>query len=260
MEDIILYFSLKYNGDFMHIYNALLNKEKVDEELKEELFGRIKCSYTTILSSNYPDSLKDMNCPPFVLYYYGDLSLVNKDVIAIVGMRECSEYGKNMALKFSKELAENKYVIVSGMALGIDTYAHMGTINGKGKTIAVLGSGIDYCYPKRNRDLYEELKTNHLIISEYPFDRIPDKTTFPFRNRIVSGLSKGILVVEAKRKSGTMITVGYALEEGKDVYAVPSRIGENEGCNYLISQGAKLIMDVKDIIEEQHMGWQMWKK
>ena len=133
MEDIILYFSLKYNGDFMHIYNALVNKEKVDEEIKGELFGRLKCSYTTILSSDYPDSLKEMNCPPFVLYYYGDLSLVNKDIIALVGMRECSDYGKNMALKFSGELAENGFVIISGMALGIDTYAHLGVLSSENK-------------------------------------------------------------------------------------------------------------------------------
>ncbi len=254
MENIILYFSLKYNGDFMCIYNALVQKEKIDEELKKELFAKLKCSYTTIFSEDYPSSLKEINCPPFVLYYYGDISLVNKNVIAMVGMRECSEYGKNVALSLSKELVDEDFAIVSGMALGIDTYAHIGAIDAKGKTIAVLGSGIDYCYPKRNLKLYELIKENHLILSEYPFDRVPDKSTFPFRNRIVAGLSNGIVVVEAKRKSGTMITVGYALEQGKDIYAIPSRINDFDGCNYLIQQGAKLIMNAKDIIEEQYMG------
>lgn len=253
MEEIILYFSLKYNGDFMHIYDALVQKEKVDEKLKEELFGRLKCSYTTIFNDDYPSALKDINCPPFVLYYYGDLSLVNNNVIAMVGMRECSEYGKNMALLFSSELANEGYTIVSGMAMGIDTYAHIGAIQAKGHTIAVLGSGIDYCYPRRNMELYELVKDKHLILSEYPFDRVPDKNTFPFRNRIVAGLAQSVVVVEAKRKSGTMITVGYALEQGKDVYAIPSQINGNDGCNYLIQQGAKLIMNVKDIIEEQYM-------
>lgn len=253
MKEIILYFSLKYNGDFMCIYDALTKKEKVDEELKKELLSKLKCSYTTIFDDDYPALLKEINCPPFVLYYYGDLSLVNNDTLAMVGMRECSEYGKNTALSLSGELVKEGFTIVSGMALGIDTYAHIGAIEAKGRTIAVLGSGIDYCYPKRNIKLYNAIKENHLLISEYPFDRVPDKSTFPFRNRIVAGLSDGIIVVEAKRKSGTMITVGYALEQGKDVYAIPSRIGDFDGCNFLIQQGAKLVMDVKDILEEQHM-------
>ena len=254
MEDIILYFSLKYEGDFMRIYNALVQKEQIDDELKKELKSKLKSKYITIFDDDYPESLKEINCPPFVLYYYGDLTLVNNKILAMVGMRECSEYGKNVASQLAGDLVKEGYTIVSGMAKGIDTYAHLGSVNANGKTIAVLGSGVDYCYPKSNESLYELLKQDHLIISEYPGLTKPTKTTFPFRNRIVAGLSEGVVVVEAKRRSGTMITVGYALEQGKDVYAVPSRINENEGCNTLIQQGAKLILDVKDIIEEEYMG------
>ena len=254
MEEIILYFSLKYKGDFMCIYNALVEKEKIDEELKKELKDKLKCKYTTIFSDDYPMALKEINCPPFVLYYYGDLSLVNNKILALVGMRECSDYGKESALYFSSELAKEDYTNVSGMAKGIDTYSHKGAISSNGKTIAVLGSGIEYCYPKSNYELYDLLKEKHLILSEYPFSTPPTKNTFPFRNRIVAGLSDGVVVIEAKRKSGTMITVGYALEQGKDVYAIPSRISDFDGCNRLIQQGAKLVVDVKDIIEEQYMG------
>lgn len=253
MEDIILYFSLKYEGDFMKIYHALVDKEKVDEELKEKLFERLKCRYTTIFSDDYPELLKDINCPPFVLYYYGDLSLVNTNTIAVIGMREMSEYGKKVTEYICTELCKEQYTIVSGMARGIDGVAHRSAMASNGKTIAVLGSGIEYCYPLRHKDLYEELKDKHLVISEYPFDKTPDKTMFPFRNRIVSGLSHAVLVTEAKKKSGTMITVGYALEQGKEVFAIPSRINDNDGCNYLISQGAKLVMNTKDIIEEKYI-------
>lgn len=254
MEDIILYFSLKYEGDFMRIYNALVQKEKIDEQLKYELKSRLKSKYTTIFSEDYPESLKEINCPPFVLYYYGDLSIVNNNILAMVGMRECSEYGRKVATKLSQDLSKEGYIVVSGMAKGIDTYAHMGSISANGKTIAVLGSGIDYCYPKSNEKLYELLKDKYLVLSEYPNLTKPTKNSFPFRNRIVAGLSQGVVVVEAKRKSGTMITVGYALEQGKEVYVVPSGIDGNDGCNLLIQQGAKLIMDVKDIIDEEYMG------
>lgn len=254
MEEIILYFSLKYEGDFMRIYNALIQKEKVDEELKANLMKQLKSKYTTIFSEDYPKALKDINCPPFVLYYYGDLSLTNNPCLALVGMRECSDYGKKMAAYFAEGLAKEGFTIVSGMAKGIDAYSHWGAINGHGKTIAVLGSGIEYCYPKGNQELYNLLKTKHLVLSEYPLLTHPTKNTFPFRNRIVAGLSNSVVAIEAKRKSGTMITVGYALEQGKDVYAIPSRIGDFDGCNYLISQGAKLVTCIKDIIEEQYMG------
>ena len=260
MEELTLYFSLKYRGDFQSIYNALLNKERVDEQLKTQLKKQLKCQYTTIFSDDYPSMLKNINCPPFVLYYYGDLSLVKSHTIAVVGMREPSPYGQEVTKYLVEGLVRKGYTIVSGMAKGIDGVAHRSAINAKGKTIAVLGTGIEYCYPYVHKDLYEELKQNQLIMSEHPFDTAPKKRLFPFRNRIVAGLSHNVLITEAKQKSGTMITAGYALEQGKDVFAVPSRIYDYDGCNSLIQQGAKMILNINNIIEDEDFGWQMKKK
>jgi len=254
MEELVLYFSLKYAGDFQRIYNALKGGEKVDEMLKCDLKKQLKCQYTTIFSADYPESLKNINCPPFVLYYYGDLSLVKKRTMGIVGMRECSEYGRYATKTFVEQLVSKDYVIVSGMAKGIDTIAHLTAIDCHGHTIAVLGTGIEYCYPKTNKMLYEKLKEHHLVLSEYPFVTAPQRHLFPFRNRIISGLSQGILITEAKQKSGTIITAGYALEQGKEVYCVPSRFDEHDGCNTLIKQGAHLVLNVEDILEDEYFG------
>lgn len=250
MEEILLYFSLKYSGDFDLIYQALKTKEEVDQELKKQLFKQLKCSYTTLISKNYPDTLKQITCPPFVLFYYGNLSLINDKCIGVVGKRKSSEYGNYATEYLVKQLVNEQYTIVSGMALGIDAVAHQSAINNDGKTIAILGSGIDYCYPKRNQKLYNDLKENHLIMSEYPGELVPQKMNFPRRNRIISGLSESILVTEADKRSGTMITVGHALEQGKDIYCIPARINDANGCNYLIQQGAKLVMNVGDIIDD----------
>ena len=254
MEELVLYFSLKYDGSFQDIYNALMNKEKVDENLKYELKKGLKCHYTTIFSEDYPEMLKQINCPPFVLYYYGNLSLVKGKTMGVVGMRDVSQYGIHATETFVDELTKADYVIVSGMARGVDSVAHRCAIEAQGKTVAVLGTGIEYCYPRENKELYEELKQNHLVMSEYPFHVAPQKKLFPFRNRIVSGLSLGILITEARQKSGTMITAGYALEQGKEVYCIPSRFDDYDGCNELIKQGAKLVLNVEDIIEDEDMG------
>lgn len=249
MEDILLYFSMKYNGQFNDIYKAILNKEVVDEIVFKELKLKLKSHYTTIVSDDYPECLKHISCPPFVLYYYVDLSLLKEKTIGVIGMRKPSSYGIEVTKELVKDLVCDDYVIVSGMALGIDGVAHRQTIDSHGYTVAVLGSGIDYCYPLSHMDLYETIKKGHLVISEYPFDLVPKKWYFPARNRLIAGFSKSLLVTEAKEKSGTMITVGFALEQGKDVMAVPSNIGVNDGCNYLIQQGAKLIRNGKDIRE-----------
>lgn len=254
MEELVLYFSLKFNGDFQSIYNALMRKEKVDETLKWELKKKVTCQYTTLFSHDYPETLKQINCPPFVLYYYGDLSLVNKKTMGVVGMRDVSDYGKKATKHFVSELIKDDYVIVSGMARGVDTVAHTTAINDGGKTIAILGTGIEYCYPHDNKLLYEELKKHHLVMSEYPFHTAPQRRLFPFRNRIISGLSRGVLITEAKQRSGTMITAGYALEQGKEVYCVPSHYDENDGCNQLIKQGAKLVLNIDDMKEDEDYG------
>ena len=250
MEEVILYFALKYAGDFDKIYQALERKEKVDSDLKEFLFKEMKSKYTTRISDDYPASLKEINCPPFVLFYYGDLNLVNTKCIGVVGMRQPSDYGVETTKTMVGKLVLENYTIVSGMALGIDAIAHQSAMNVSGRTIAVLGSGIDNCYPLKNRAIYEKLKTDQLIVSEYPGNLVPKKVNFPRRNRIISGLSESILVTEANERSGTMITVGHALEQGKDIYCIPSRISDSLGCNRLIQQGAKLVMDVNDIIDD----------
>ena len=254
MEELVLYFSLKYEGDFQSIYNALMRKEQVDEELRCELKKKLKSEYTTLFSHDYPEQLKLINCPPFVLYYYGDLSLVKEKCIGVVGMREVDDYGKRATQDFVKQLIEQDYIIVSGMARGVDTIAHQSTINKNGKTIAVLGTGIEYYYPRENRILYDELKLHHLIMSEYPFMTAPKRKLFPFRNRIISGLSNSLLVTQARQKSGTMITAGYALEQGKEVYCIPGRYDDYNGCNELIKQGAKMVTNVLDIIEDEDLG------
>ncbi len=233
MEEKALYYSLKYEGHYQKIYDAILNQEVIDEEEKKALFKQLKCRYTTIYSKDYPKKLRTINYPPIVLYYYGDLSLVDTQSIGIVGMRDVDGYGT----KVTRELS----------------IAHRTAIANGGKTIAVLGSGIDYCYPKQNQHLYNEIKENHLLMSEYPAMSEPQRQKFPFRNRIVAGLSDDILVTQAKERSGTLITVGYALEQGKDVYCVPSRIDDPEGCNLMIQQGAKLVMCAQDIMEEKDL-------
>lgn len=247
MEKILLYFSLKYNGDFDMIYHALKTKEPMDYEYFELLKKGINCRYTTIISDDYPEQLKNIYKPPFVLFYYGNLDLIKQSTIAMVGMRKSSEYGKLMALDISKYLVSQNKVVVSGMAQGIDTYSHLGAIQAGGNTIAVLGSGIDYCYPKSNLQLYERIKNNHLLISEYPNVTTPKKENFPMRNRIVVGLSKSLVIVESNIKSGSMISASLALEQGKEIYCVPGRWNDPKGCNYLISQGANIIFDFKDI-------------
>ena len=250
MDEVLLYFSLKYAGDFDQIYQALERKEQVNEDLKKELFKDVCSKYTTIISKDYPEALKEISCPPFVLYYYGDLSLVKTKCIGVVGMRHPSIYGQEVTKNMVSQLIIQNYTIVSGLAMGVDAIAHKSAMNSLGKTIAVLGSGIDYCYPSKNRAVYQAMKNNQLIISEYPGNLVPKKVNFPRRNRIISGLSESILVTEANKRSGTMITVGHALEQGKDVFCIPSRIGDPLGCNYLIQQGAKLVLDVMDIVEE----------
>lgn len=250
MEEIILYFSLKYEGDFDRIYKALETREKVNDTLKEELFKKLKSRYTTIVSKDYPERLKHISCPPFVLYYYGNLNLSHNDCIGVIGKRVPSEYGESVTDKMVNKLVHNDYTIVSGMALGVDTIAHRSALKSNGKTIAVLGGGIDYCYPKRNQAIYQLMKNNHLVISEYPNDTVPTSKNFPIRNRIIAGLSDSLLVTEAEIKSGTMITVGYAIEQGKDIFCIPGRIDDAKGCNYLIQQGAKLVITIEDILNE----------
>ena len=203
--------------------------------------------------NEYPKILKNIYDPPVSLYIKGNKEILNNDSIAIIGCRDCTQYGKNVAQELAYNIAMKKINIVSGLAKGIDGIAHKGAILSGGKTIAVLGNGLDTIYPTENIPLAKEiLKTGGAIISEYPLGERPQKQNFPERNRIVSGMSKGIIVAEAKEKSGTLITVDFALEQGRDVFVVPGNITSETsiGTNELIKQGAKLITSYKDVLDE----------
>lgn len=206
-----------------------------------------------LFGSKYPYKLKNIYDAPVILYAKGNLNLMESEkTIAIVGSRNCSEYGRRITEKMSYMLAKKDYTIVSGMAKGIDSYAHKGALDAKGKTIAVLGSGINYIYPKENEILYNKiLEEQGLIISEYPLNMIPTPKCFPARNRIISGISDKVLVTEASKKSGSIITVNFAIEQGKDVYAIPGNItsSNSEGANELIKEGAILVTSLEDIID-----------
>ena len=250
MRKVLLYFALKYHGNYKDIYNAIKNKEPIKKSEIEAIEDQIKCQYVTILDSNYPYKLKNIGTPPIVLFYYGDLGLLNKNnIIAVIGNREHSQYGKEMTEKIVVELKDYQAVTISGLAIGIDAIAHQTSLDNDLNTIAVLGGGIDYCYPNNNQKLYENIKNKGLIISEYPNDIIPKPQNFLIRNRIIAALADCIVVTEAKYKSGTMNTVAYGLEFGKDIFAVPTLANCQSGCNYLIKQGAKLVECAKDIFE-----------
>jgi DNA processing protein len=201
----------------------------------------------------YPKLLQAIYDPPLVLFIQGDSKLLNKNQIAIVGSRSATISGRDSASKFSQQLVEHNLVITSGMALGIDAAAHRGALQAKGKTIAVVATGLDKVYPSRHKLLSQEiLQSGGLIVSEFVPGTLPKAGHFPKRNRIISGLSQGVLVVEAQVRSGSLITARCALEQGRDVFAIPGSINNPlaKGCHWLIKQGATLIDDVIDIIEE----------
>lgn len=209
--------------------------------------------FITIYNDAYPYLLKQIYDPPFVLYLKGKKELLlNHSNIGIIGSRKPSVFADIVCQSIIFDLIRENWTIVSGMASGCDTIAHLETIKASGNTIAVLGSGLLSIYPKENKPLYEKLSSNHLLISEYPNWIKPEKRYFPRRNRIIAGLSKGILVLEAKEQSGTMITANFALENGREVFAVPGPIiiEEYKGCHKLIQEGAKLVTSSNDILEE----------
>lgn len=205
-----------------------------------------------INSKEYPKNLKNIYNPPGELFVSGDILSSDSNAIAIVGTRRATHYGLEQCEKLSYELASRGITIVSGMARGIDSAAHRGAIRAGGRTIAILGSGHNNIYPPENRKLYEQITKNGAVISEFPSDTPPLRTNFPKRNRIISGMSKGVVVVEAPRKSGALITADFALEQGRDVFAMPGNVSsvKNSGTHWLIKEGAKLIENAWDILEE----------
>lgn len=224
-------------------------------ERELDLIKRHKVNILTIEDTLYPDNLKTIHYPPPVLYYKGTIVESDKNSISIVGSRKATYYGKMVAEKLSKDLALAGLTIISGMARGIDTATHKGTLSVKGRTIAVLGCGIDYIYPPENRKLAQEIEESGAVLSEFPLSTLPERQNFPRRNRIISGLSLGTVVVEAAEKSGALITADFALDQGKEVFAIPGNINSplSNGTHNLIKQGAKLVNNYRDILEEIHI-------
>ncbi|VAX14319.1 Rossmann fold nucleotide-binding protein Smf possibly involved in DNA uptake [hydrothermal vent metagenome] len=200
----------------------------------------------------YPVLLRQIPDPPPVLYLFGHPEVVNNQQIAVVGSRTPTPMGKETAHEFATQLAALGWVVTSGLAHGIDAAAHRGAVSVGGRSIAVVGTGLDRVYPARHRKLAHEIAENGLLISEFPLGSPPRPGHFPRRNRIISGLSQGVLVVEAALRSGSLITARLALEQGREVFAVPGSIRNSQarGCNTLIREGAKLVQTVKDIVEE----------
>jgi DNA processing protein len=209
----------------------------------------------TAADNTYPPLLREIHNPPTVLYVWGELTEKDRHSISVVGSRKTTHYGMECAKKLSYQLAYAGLTVVSGLARGIDTAAHQGALAAKGRTVAVLGSGLKYLYPSENRDLAEKISLSGAVVTEFPMNVQPDPQRFPQRNRIVSGWSDGLLVVEAGLNSGALITAGQAADQGRSIYAIPGQIFQptSAGSNRLIQQGAKLVMDAGDILDDLQM-------
>lgn len=208
--------------------------------------------FVTILDADYPEQLLEIYNPPIALFYQGDISLLQKNMLSVIGSREQTTFGKEMIDHIVPHLVNEDIVIVSGLAKGNDTYAHKTAIRHRGQTVGVLGSGHNYIYPKDNQHLQTYMAEHQLVLSEYFPHEKPLAYHFPERNRIIAGLSKGTIVIESKEKSGTFITAQLALEEGRDVFAIPNQpfCMESTGCLNLIKDGAKITTCAEDILEE----------
>ncbi|MGX7131727.1 MULTISPECIES: DNA-processing protein DprA [Enterococcus] len=211
-----------------------------------------KQKFITFFSEDYPVLLKEIPHPPLILFYEGHIQRLQLPLLAVVGARDASSYGRRLVEQFVPGLVRENYGIISGLAKGIDSYSHHGTIQAEGYTIGVVGTGVDQCYPKEAFPIYSEMKENHLIISEYPKGTGAKKHHFPMRNRIIAGLCQGICVIEAKERSGSLITAQLALENGREVFAFPGDLlnGRSTGCHRLIQDGAKCVVTLADILEE----------
>ena len=235
------------------ILKIIKSRKEADIEGDYEEFLKHGIRFITYDMDEYPKRLKNISSPPYALYVKGNLPDNDKMSFAIVGARMCTPYGQNYALEYGRFFADNDFPVISGLARGIDCFGQRGCVNNGGQTFAVLGSGVDVCYPKSNIGLYNDILENGGgIISEYPPGTQPLGKNFPARNRIISGLSDVVIVMEAKIKSGSLITADMALEQGKEVYALPGPVDSllSEGCNRLIYQGAGILLSSKQLIEE----------
>jgi DNA processing protein len=230
--------------------NLLFHREKIQIHALADKWAEQAIKICSIYDADYPELLRHIVNPPLILYYRGNLPATNK-IIAMVGSRHASAYGKNIAQMMADELTNAGFAVVSGAARGIDTAAHLGALS-QGSTFAVLGCGVDVCYPPENAKMLRQIADQGAVITEYSPGTPPHPMHFPARNRIISGLARGVIVVEAAAKSGALITADFALEQGRDVFAVPGSIfsTNSKGTHKLIKQGAKLVENVNDILEE----------
>ncbi len=240
------------------VSGPLENEIEKELSLIKEIGGRI----VTLGDDSYPRRLRDIYDPPALLYVRGELKKEDELAVSIVGSRRTSPYGRWITERMGQELAQNGVTVVSGMARGIDSVAHLGAIAGGGRTVAVLGCGVDVVYPPENRNLMAKIIDHGAVISEFSMSSPPEGGHFPKRNRIISGLSRGVVVVQANEKSGSLITAGYALEQGREVFAVPGNVGAegSRGTNRLIREGAKMVESSADILEEILPQWSREEK
>lgn len=259
----------KFENDPKRIFKAtekeLLDVEGIGEKLSKNIcfkkdidfISRMenymklnKIKQLNFFDEKYPENLKNIYDPPITLFYKGNIDLLKTKCVSVVGSRNATKYGLDTSYKIGKECAIYNYTVVSGMARGIDTMAHKGVLNQKGNTVAVVGCGLDRVYPPENVNLFQQIENEGLIVSEYVVGTQIQPGNFPARNRIISGISDDLIVVEASEKSGALITVDYALEQGKNIYVVPGNIDsyKSKGTNELIKNGALVYTSIKDIV------------
>jgi len=228
------------------------HRRQLDIDRELAAIERLGLAVLTLADDGYPNALRAIDHPPPVLYLKGDLVEKDRVAVAVVGTRKPSDYGRMVAEKLAKELGERGFTVVSGMALGVDTAAHQGALSQSARSLAVLGGGFGHVYPQQNVPLIDEIAASGAVLSEFATGTKPDRWTFPQRNRIISGLTRGTIVVEAGEKSGALITAKCAAQQGREVFAVPGPITKtsSRGAHRLIQQGAKLIVDVDDVLEE----------
>ena len=249
-RDILIYLALQYQGDYERIVDAVHLKTFNRDPETDQRFQSLRCKTVTILDPDYPPAIADAIRPPFVLFYEGNLGLLQEPhrCITVVGSRHASDYAMEETRRLSAELASDGYIIISGLAQGIDTAAHEGAVK-YGKTVAILGNGINRCFPSSNRDLQQRIRREGLLISEYPPDVHPEGKRFPARNRLLAACGQGVLCMSAKQRSGTMVTIAFALHYGKDVGCLPERSTEHNYCNEMIKEGAWLIETKQDVLD-----------
>lgn len=237
-----------------NVLNGLLHpdplREKAESELKRLQRGGAKA--LCLDDVEYPQILQEIADPPIVFYVQGRIELLTTLCLAMVGSRAATSYGKRCSFTLARDLATAGITVVSGLASGVDSEAHGGALSVQGATIGVLGCGLDVVYPKHNSKLYDQIRRDGLLVTEYPLGTKPDGFRFPARNRIIAGLSRGVVVVEAARKSGSLITAEMAIDEGRDVFAVPGQIDslKSDGTHWLLQQGAQLVQSAADICAE----------